>query len=260
MKTFKILSLFLFISVSVVAVTAVVHAFQQHKPLSASLSMKDDYKKLWFKADSLQSKGLPESAIEVVKIIYTKAKTENSTDNFIKAVIYKLKLEAEVSEDDYIKEIGDLDKEIAEAHFPAKPILQSMSAEIYWRYYQWNRYSFLNRTETVDFVPSDIRTWDLRKLIEKVIQNYQLSLTNADSLKKTSINTYKAILVDDNVNYPEMRPTLYDFLANRAVDFFKNEEPGLINPVNRFEIDNEMYFEPFDKFMNTIPHRLFTIR
>ncbi len=250
MKTFKILALLLFISVSVVAVTAAVDALRQDKPIGKSLSMKDDYKKLWAKTDSLQAKGLTQSAIEVVKLIYTKAKTENSTDNFIKAVIYKLKLESYISDDDYAKEIGDLDKEIAEAHFPAKPILQSMSAEIYWRYYENNRYKFLNRTETVDFVADDIRTWDLRKIVEKVIQNYQFSLMNADSLKKTSVNTYKAILEDSYANSRELRPTLFDFLAHRAVDFYMNEEPGLVTPADKFELDKDLFFEPYDKYMS----------
>jgi hypothetical protein len=250
MKTIKILALILVLSVSAIAVKTLVPALVHQRSIKEMISVNDDYKTLWAKADSLQAKGLTRSALEVVETIYTKAKTENNTDNFIKAVIHKLKLQSYISEDDYVKEIGTLEKEIAEAHFPAKPILQSMTAEIYWKYYQTNRYRFLNRTETVDFVPADIRTWDLRKIIEQVIQNYKLSLTNADSLKKTSINTYKAILSENYINSPEFRPTLYDFLAHRAVDFFMNSEAGLVSPAERFELDKPLYFEPYDKFMN----------
>ncbi|MEI6124477.1 MAG: alpha-2-macroglobulin family protein [Bacteroidota bacterium] len=250
MKTFKLLALILLVSVSAIAVKSVIPMFTHQKTILETISATDPYAKLWAKSDSLVDKGLTRSAIEVVQVIYSKAKTESNTDNFIKAVIYKLKLQSQISDDDYVKEIGDLKSEIAEAHFPAKPILQSMTAEIYWKYYENNRYKFLNRTETVDFVPADIRTWDLRKIIEQVIQNYQLSIASADSLKKTSIHTYQAILVNQYANSLDLRPTLFDFLAHRAADFFMNEEPGLVSPVNRFEIDNATYFEPFDKFMN----------
>ncbi len=249
MRTFKILALVLIVSVSAAAVKTLIPLFSHQRSIMEMVSVKDSYKELWSKTDSLVGKGLTRSAIEVVKVIYDKAKAENNTDNFIKSVIYKLKLESQISEDDYVKEIGDLNKEAAEAHFPAKPILQSMTAEVYWKYYQTNRYKFLNRTETVDFVPADIRTWDLRKIIEQVILNYKLSLANADSLKKTSVYTYEAILVNQYANSLDMRPTLYDFLAHRAVDFFMNEEPGLVSPVNRFELDMDMFFEPYDKFM-----------
>ncbi len=250
MKTFRIIAAILMVSVAAMAVTVVVPLFVHERSMKEMISERDDYGKLWGKADSLEKKGLTRTEIEVVEVIYGKAKAEGNTDNFIKAVIYKLKLESYISDDDYVKEIGDLEQEAAEAHFPAKPILQSMTAEVYWKYYTNNRYRFLNRTETVDFVPKDIRTWDLRKIIEKVIQNYKLSLANGDSLKKTSINTYQALLATNYANSPEMRPTLYDFLAHRAVDFFMNEEPGLVSPANRFEMDKDVFFEPYDKFMN----------
>ncbi|MEI6854024.1 MAG: hypothetical protein WCL06_14355, partial [Bacteroidota bacterium] len=250
MKTVKILSLVIFITVTAIAVKSIVPAFQHHKTVSEMVSLNDDYTKLWAKADSLVAKGLTRSAIEVVQIIYTKAKNENNTGNFVKAVTYKLKLESYISDDDYVKEINDLNQEISEAKFPVKPVMYSMTAEVYWKYYLTNRYKFLNRTETVNFVPEDIRTWDLRKIIEQVIKNYQLSLEDAANLKKTSINVYDAILVKQSANSSDYRPTLYDFLAHRAVDFFMNEEPGLVSPANGFEINDASYFDPYDKFIN----------
>jgi uncharacterized protein YfaS (alpha-2-macroglobulin family) len=250
MKTVKILALVIFIAISAIAVKSIIPVFVHHKTISELVSVNDDYTKLWAKADSLVAKGLTRTAIEVVQVIYTKAKDENNTGNFVKAVTYKLKLESYISEDDYVKEINDLNKEVAEARFPIKPVMYSMVAEVYWKYYQTNRYKFLNRTETVNFVPDDIRTWDLRKIVEQVIKNYQLSLEDADNLKKTSINVYDAILVKQSSNSADYRPTLYDFLAHRAADFFMNEEPGLTSPANGFEINDASYFDPYEKFIN----------
>ncbi len=248
MKTIKIIAFVLMVSVTALAVKSIIPAFVHQKTIMDYISVKDGYDKLWSQADSLVNKGLTRSAIEVVQVIYEKAKTENNTGNFVKAVTYKLRLESYISEDDYVKEINDLTKEAAEARFPIKPVIQSMIADVYWKYYQNNRYKFLNRTETVDFVPEDIRTWDLRKIVEQSIKYYQLSLENTDSLKKTSINVYDEILVKQGTESKNFRPTLYDFLVHRAIDFFANEETGLVSPVNKFEIDNAEYFDPLDKY------------
>ena len=248
MKTIKIIALALIVSVTAIAVKSIIPAFVHQKSITEMISVNDDYKTLWAKADSLVNKGLTRSAIEVVQVIYQKAKTENNTGNFVKAVTYKLRLESYISEDDYVKEINDLTAEAAEAKFPIKPVIHSMIAEVYWKYYQNNRYKFLNRTETVDFIPEDIRTWDLRKIVEQSIKYYQLSLEDIENLKKTSINVYDEILVKPGADSKNFRPTLYDFLVHRAIDFFANEEPGLVSPVNRFEIDKPDYFASFDKY------------
>ena len=225
MKTFKIIAFVMIVSVAAMAVKSFIPAFVHQKSITEMISINDDYKKLWAKADSLVNKGLTRSAIEVVQVIYEKAKTENHTGNFVKAVTYKLKLESYISEDDYVKEINDLTKEASEARFPIKPVIHSMIAEVYWKYYQNNRYKFLNRTETVDFIPEDIRTWDLRKIVEQSIKYYQLSLQDEANLKKTSINVYDEILVKQGNDSKNFRPTLYDFLIHRAIDFFANATP-----------------------------------
>ena len=58
-----------------------------------------DYEKEWKKADSLIEKSLPQSALEVVEYIYNDSKTKGITAQFVKAVIYKLKLRAVLEED-----------------------------------------------------------------------------------------------------------------------------------------------------------------
>lgn len=220
----------------------------QKNAVPIKISPKAGYKELWKKADSLGNKGLTRSVLDVVKVIYNKAKTENNAPNFVKAVIYRLKYESLITEDDYIKAIYDLTEEAKVTHYPIKPVVHSVLAEIYWRYYTQNRYRFLNREETVNFVPADLRTWDLRKIAEKVIQNYQVSLENADSSKMIALDLYDDILVKQG-DSKKFRPTLYDFLAHRAVDFFMNQEPGLIRPAERYDMNHAIYFQSYDDFV-----------
>ena len=213
----------------------------------ALLDVKGGYEKSWAKIDSLIAKGLTKSALEEVLIIYKKAKADNNAPQFVKAIMYKMKLENDYSEDSYEKSIASLKTELADAAFPIKPVLHSVLAEMYWRYYVINRYTWYKRTETVNYKDDDMKTWDLKKLIKEVISNYVLSLNDAENLKKTKLDLYNDIIVEDTAaRY--LRPTLYDFLAHRAVDFFMNDEASLTKPVYKFEINNEDYLKPAAEF------------
>jgi len=224
------------------------------------------YTKEWKKVDSLAAKGLTKSALEVVNGIYDKAKSENNAPQFVKAIIHRMKFEQYMEEYSLIKALNKLNEEAKEATFPVKPVLQSMIAESYWNYYQQNRYRFYNRTETVNFDNEDITTWDLKTIFSKVIENYQASLESTDSLKRTPLNIYDDILVKQS-NSRKFRPTLYDFLAHRAVDFYMNEEPDITRPAYKFEINSESYFWNFADFVkvnietkDTLSSKFYAIR
>jgi len=212
-----------------------------------SLTTKDDYDKGWKKVDSLIGKGLSQSALDEVMIIFKNAKQENNAQQFVKAVMYKMKLENTYQEDSYENSIKDLKAELTGTTFPINPILHSVLAEMYWRYYTINRYTWLNRTETVNFKENDIKTWDLKKLVKEVISNYVLSLKDAENLKKTKLDLFDNIIIKDSATR-YLRPTLYDFLAQRAIDFFMNDESELTKPVYKFEINSEDYFKPSNEF------------
>ncbi|MBN4062418.1 hypothetical protein JYU20_04395, partial [Bacteroidales bacterium AH-315-I05] len=201
------------------------------------------YQKEWAKVDSLWKKRLTRSALEVVDEIHKKAKDENNSPQIAKALIHKLKFESNIEEENYIKAIYDLSVEIDNSYFPLKPVLHSFLAEIYWRYYQNNRWKFLNRTETVAFKNDDIRTWDLKKIVQETMTHYNLSLQSADSLKRTRISHFNDILLLGDSAGRKLRPTLYDFLAHRASGFFMHEEPGLTKPAYKFELAEPWYFD-----------------
>ncbi len=209
-----------------------------------------DYSKKWQAVDSLDSKSLPKSALQVVEKIYNQAKAEQNVTQLVKAVIYKMKYNEDTQEDAFAKNIESIEKETETSAFPVKPILHSMLAEMYWWYFENNRYKFYNRSQTVDFKLDDIRTWDLNKIVARVIYQYKASLLENDKLKKTNIDNFKYILINYYKDDVPVRPTLYDFLAHRAIDFFMNQEAELTVPINEFVINNENYFLPADSFVN----------
>ncbi len=199
------------------------------------------YTNEWKKVDSLISKGLNKSALMVVNAIYEKAKTDRNSPQVVKSIIHRMKLEQYMEEYSLEKTLVKLNEEIKTAKYPVKPVLQSMLAENYWTYYQNNRWKFYNRTTTVNLKNDDITTWDLKTIFSEVLKNYNASLTNTDSLKRTQLNLYDDILVKQE-GTRKFRPTLYDFLAHRAIDFYMNEEPDIERPAYKFELNSESYF------------------
>ena len=157
----------------------------------------------------------------MVNQIYYKAKEEKNNPQLIKALIQKINYLQEVEEESLVKIQKTLHDELKTSHYPVKPLLHSMIAEQYWKYYRSNRYKFIKRTATKQFVQNDMRTWDMRKLVEVVFQHYKNSLVDVDELKKTKIDIYDNVLYVRK-NGRKYRPTLYDFLAHRAVDFYMN--------------------------------------
>lgn len=221
---------------------------QKTQPTAVQTPKPANYSKDWKTVDDFEKKGLNKSALEVVNQIYKKAKAENNTAQIVKAIIHRMKFKQMMEEYADKTAINELEAELKTATFPLKPVLHSILAETYWGYYQNNRWKFQNRTaiatKTID---DDIATWDLKTIFSKIMENFEASLQNPEKLKQTPIAIYDDVLLVQK-NTRKFRPTLFDFLAHRAIDFYKNEEAGLIKPAYKFELNDASYFSPYADF------------
>lgn len=199
-----------------------------------------NYTKNWKKVDSLSNKGLYQSALDLSNTIYKTAKTDNNAAQIVKSLIHRYKFMRQIEENADQKSIEDLQNELKTANTLTRPVLHSILADLYWGYCQNNRWRFYYRTQTVNFKREDMATWDANTLVNQVIKEYNASLEQADTLKKITINLYDPILTIDSVNR-SFRPTLYDFIAHRAVDFYMNEEPSITRPADQFLIRDAAY-------------------
>ncbi len=207
----------------------------------------DDYNAQWKKVDGFVSKGLTKSALEEVDKIYTSAKKSNNDPQVIKSLLYKITLNQNIQEDASVKSIDTIETEITAAKEPAKSILQSIAAQMYWNYFQQNRYQLYQRTNTVNFNKTDIATWTADDLHKKIGELYLASIDNEKLLQQTKLEPFDAIIMKGNVRY--LRPTLYDLLAHRALDHFKSDERDISRPAYSFEIKVEEAFAPVDEFV-----------
>ncbi|MGN6492292.1 MAG: alpha-2-macroglobulin family protein [Agriterribacter sp.] len=216
-----------------------------------SQTKMNTYDSAWKKIDDLvQKKGLVKSARTEVDKIYARAKKEKNEPQLIKALLYKLSLPADGSagENEETHQIKTLESEIQSATQPAKQILQSVAAEMYWHYFQSNRWKFYDRTNTVNFNKEDIATWTIDDLHAKISDLYTASLQNENLLQQTKLEAYKPIIQKGNTR--NLRPTLYDLLAHRALDYFENDERDITKPAYSFTINMNAAFDPVADFIH----------
>lgn len=206
------------------------------------------YNSKWKEIDSLEQKGLPKSALEIVNQILDRAKSEKNSQQVIKSFIFRLKYKNSNEENAFEALCHELDSAVKEASFPDNAIMHSMLADMYWWYYQNNRYKFQNRSNTINFDNSDMQTWTLDDLVNEIITNYTAALENASGLQEINIKDYKE-LVQFGSKPGNLRPTLYDFLANKAIDFYSNTEIALTKPADNFELREDYYFTDVTEFV-----------
>ena len=206
------------------------------------------YKKSWATVDSLISRSLPRSANKTVDIIFKKATSEDNQDQILKCYIYFFKTN-NFKENYFDSLVYKMEADLKTAPFPNNAVMHSMLGHLYWSYYQSNIWDISNRTELADMLPEDIQTWTAENFIETIIFHYNASLENSERLKQVPINFYTE-LISKNSKPIELRPTLYDFLAHQAIDFYSSPEASITRPLDYFQINNKNYYSPANEFVN----------
>ncbi len=209
----------------------------------------DDYSKNWKKVEGFEKKGLSASALTEVLRIFSLANASGNDAQLIKASMYQMKYRNMIEEDNKENNIFYIDTLIAKTKSPAKNILQSMQAELFWSYRQNNRYKLYDRTKLSEEKSNDVSTWSIDKLNTTIASLYKASLKNDNLLKNTSLNGLDAIL-QKGENTRNLRPTLYDFLAHRALEYFMNNENDVNQPAYKFILNDERIFAPAASFIN----------
>lgn len=212
--------------------------------MAQSQKNNDSYTTLWKQVEKLENEALTKSALKIVTTITQKAKKEKNSAQIVKALLYSSKYAMTLEEDAQLKIINDFKSEIEKTDFPTKNVLESYLAGLFWQYFQQNRYLFYNRTKTdVKVDSTDFRTWDLTTIFREISIHYDASLQNEEQLKKTLVSDFDVIL-NQQSNTEEYRPTLFDLLAHNALSFYRTSENNITRPADKFEIeDSELLCE-----------------
>ena len=203
------------------------------------------YEEDWKQVNELEEKGLSRDVLNKLDNLLEKAEAEKNHIQIFKIFAHQSKYLTKVDEDALNKIFNKYEEKAQVASFPLKQILYSGLAEMYYWYYQQNRWRYSNRTEILGFELENIKTWDLNTIMGKVIEHYDSSLTKTEKLQQIDISYAGEILINPKNRFAEyekeLRPTLYDLLAHRALEFYKSGEADVLSPKPNLEITKDFY-------------------
>jgi uncharacterized protein YfaS (alpha-2-macroglobulin family) len=217
--------------------------------LSPLLAVAETRDELWKQVDDAMSKGLPKTAVEKLEPIIRAAIDERAYAEAIKAIGRKIVLEANIQGNRPEERITRLQAEIAAVPAEMQPVMQAILANWYWHYFQQNQWRFMQRTATAEPPGEDFTTWDLTRIFAEIDARFTAALAAKPTLQQTPIAQYSALL--ERGTAPDAyRPTLYDFLAHEALEFYTSGEQAAAKPSDAFELPADgPIFAPAEQFI-----------
>jgi hypothetical protein len=203
----------------------------------------------WKKVEEAIAKGLPRTAITNLEPIIQGTLKDKAYAEAVKAIGQKIALEGNIQGNKPEEKITRLQAEIAKAPKEMVPVLDTLLAHWYWQYFQQNRWRFMQRTATAEPPGKDFTTWDLRRLFAEIDKQFQKALAAETMLKATPISAWNDLLQRGTMS-DRYRPTLYDFIAQEALEFYTSGEQAGAKPEDAFELSAESpIFDSPDKFL-----------
>jgi uncharacterized protein YfaS (alpha-2-macroglobulin family) len=210
-------------------------------PGAYSQNKNQNYQKAFHQIDSLVNQSdKPNKAILIADSLLSLAKSEKNDLMKAKAMIYKYNILATSNSDSIISAIIGFENEIKNCEGIAIPLFESNLAELYYRYsffYFWkieNKIEFKNDS-------SDFRFWDKQHIDDHIFNLYNKSLSY-EFTKQTPASIINEIVGTDDYNTE--RPTYYDFLAHRALEYYlKNFEYQLPEIEGLYYTSPELFYK-----------------
>lgn len=198
---------------------------------------QNNYAQIRSRIDSLSQLGLPKSALLEVNKLDQLARKTGNTAQIVRAAIYRVTFQAYIEENALAANINTLRQDVSRSVYPAKPVLQSLLAETFWKYYQQNRWQINERSRLLK-PDTDFTRWDLATLLAEVSALYQSSLNNSSQLQHTPVGVLDDVLTGDKTTR-YLRPALYDLMAHRALEFYLSDESSLNRPRESFTLNDD---------------------
>lgn len=192
----------------------------------------------WKKVHDAISRGLPQTAITNLEPIIRGALQDKAYAEAVKAIGEKIALEGNIQGNKPEEKITRLQAELAKAPAEMAPVLETLLAHWYWQYFQQNNWRFMQRTTTAVVPGNDFTTWDLPRLFAEIDGHFQKALAAEKFLKATPVSAWDDLL-QKGTTPDSYRPTLYDFIAHEALQFYTSGEQAGAKPEDAFELSGD---------------------
>ena len=183
----------------------------------------DDRDALWKQVQQAQNQGLPKTATKLLTQIYDSAVADKEFAEAIKAICYQIRVEGQINQPEMPYSIRKLQAELPKLHEEVKPLAQVIQAHWFLTYYYQNRWQIQQRSQTAQSPSDDFETWDSSRLLDEVDTLLQASLASSDKLKELPIARFDKLLNKGTLS-DTYQPTLYDFIAHQAAQFYALDE------------------------------------
>lgn len=207
---------------------------------SAQTAKRELYTPDWEQVDLYKRQGFPQTADSVAMSVYAKAKANANYVQTIKAALHHAKFTVERSEDGIVDAYLWLQTAMDASKIPTeRALLQSYTAAVLWEYFMQRQHIIRRRSTTIHFKKTDVATWSSDDFIQTARMLYMASLNPKQVLQTTPTKTIEPLLLNfADADVSLRRPTLYDVLAHRAIQFLWNDYAYLNKPAYQFQIDN----------------------
>jgi len=190
---------------------------------------------LWNKVKEAEANGLPQTAGEHLRAIYASALADGAWAEAMRALTKRIVSDSVVKGNKPEDKILMLQEELGAAPPKMQPVLRLLLARWYWHYFQRNRWRFMQRSRTEGLAETDFTTWDLPRLFQEISGLYQSVLKEEDLLVQLPVEDFAGFLEKGELD-PVLRPTLFEFAAFEALDFYTSGEQAGAQPEDAFEI------------------------
>ncbi len=231
---------------AVVVLHVLMAVFTPMIALQADFSENNEH---WEKARKAMDKGLPRTAIEHIEPVIERALRDGRDAEAIHAITLRIALKGTIQGNRPEEKISMLDREIEKAPDSIRPVMETIQAYWHWNYFRQNRWRFLQRTASGSEV-EDITEWDLQRIIAEIDRRFYSALSHDEFLKEIPIEEYDDLL-EKGTMPDRYRPTLYDFIAACALDFYGSGEQAAAHPQEAFILHADTaLFEGTEDFLN----------
>lgn len=211
----------------------------------------NNYALQWQEVVKYEKQSLPKSAKEQVDKILRQAVLDKNSPQIIKALIHQGKYDLALDAENDTLIFRNLNEMLAKSTDEVeRSVLNSMLGELYMQYYQKDSWQISQRTELAGFVPADMKEWTQNIFYHKAVEHINASIVSQKKLLNSNVNTYAPVIIlgkDSRRFYP----TMYDFLALRAIEIFGQIETSedLSRTLAKKNISQQSLFAPAEEFV-----------
>jgi len=207
-----------------------------------SLSAQNkNYEKEWLIIEELEVEGKVTSALEKVNALHIEAIRQKNNQQQLKTLLFRWKFKQIIDEKSQVSILEELNAEIKKQEFPKKQLLHMYMAYFLETYLNDNYWNINQRTVTENAEIRNYQTWDQNTFLNQISSHYEKALNPYLALANIPTKEISELLVAVPISR-KYKPTLYDIIVHKALNFYTNSRSRFNKPKDEFLIDSEVYF------------------